>query len=87
MDEDEIKREIESPLTEDGHAPTPPSESEQEDDINDDFGRELPPAEPLDTQPATDIQPEEAYEKGMEGGAGMEKSTKDIAKEDYHAEE
>lgn len=89
MDEDDIKREIESPLTEDGHPPFSPAEPEQEDDIDDDFGRELPPAEPDDTHPATDsnIQPEEAYEKGIEGAAGMEKPNKDSAVEDYHAEE
>lgn len=70
MDEDDLKREIESPLAGDDNTPFSPADDVLDDETGDPFDREL--EEELDkTHPATDtnIQPEEAYDEGESGAA------------------
>jgi len=76
--EDEIKRDIESPVVSDDHASNPIDEEIDGDDINDDFGRELPFYNAISTHPSmdTDVDSTELYQEGISGIADVDEDNK-----------
>ncbi len=88
MDDEDLKKEIESPLTGDDNPPFSPPEDVLNDDRRDPFDRELD--HDLDnTHPVTDtnIQPEEVYDEGLGGAAEASEPNQQDAVVDYDPED
>lgn len=83
MDEDEIKRDVESPFAADDHAPDMDNDL---DDLDDDFGRSIDGTEPISTHPSmdTDVDSTERYQEGLDEVTDVDE---DVEEEDVDEEE